>query len=176
MALRLYRTKLQSFRDWDLSLKKTKPNIEIWLESLESELFFFHFFPLTYTLSHRFCFPFVPPPSVWSDNNLRTTTHSFLFLIIYVWKVWLSWAYGQFSARGGGRPFAQKILWVGVVIATKWRHYLLYSQHYFSLWRSMKSFSGASSNSRLHVCEVKTESVRALSGYFGIKFLSLEIQ
>ena len=76
LVKKFQRTKLQSFRYWDLSLKKTKPNIEIWLESLESELFFFHFSPLTYTLSHRFCFPFVPRPSVWSDNNLRTTTHS----------------------------------------------------------------------------------------------------
>ena len=33
-----------------------------------------------------------------------------------------------------------------------------------------------SSNSPLDVCEVKTESVRALSRYFGIKFLSLEIR
>ena len=46
-----------------------------------------------------------------------------------------------------------------------------------ALFLTMKSFSGAfSSNSRLDVREVKTESVRALSGYFGIKFLSLEIQ
>ena len=37
---------------------------------------------------------------------------------------------------------------------------------------SMKSFLGAfSSNSRLDVPEVKTDSVRALSGYFKIKFL-----
>ena len=40
-----------------------------------------------------------------------------------------------------------------------------------------KSITGAfSSNSRLDVREVKTESVRALSRYFGIKFLSLEIR
>ena len=46
-----------------------------------------------------------------------------------------------------------------------------------ALFLTMKSFLGAfSSNSRLDVREVKTESVRALSGYFGIKFLSLEIQ
>ena len=39
-----------------------------------------------------------------------------------------------------------------------------------------KSFTGGfSSNSRLDVREVKTESVRALSRYFGMKFLSLEI-
>ena len=37
---------------------------------------------------------------------------------------------------------------------------------------STKSFLGAfSSNSHLVVHEVKTESVKALSGYFGIKFL-----
>ena len=40
-----------------------------------------------------------------------------------------------------------------------------------------KSITGAFySNSRLDVREVKTESVRALSRYFGIKFLSLEIR
>ena len=40
-----------------------------------------------------------------------------------------------------------------------------------------ESITGAfSSNSRLDVREVKTESVRALSRYFGIKFLSLEIR
>ena len=40
-----------------------------------------------------------------------------------------------------------------------------------------KSFTGeVSSNSRLDVREVKTESVRALRRYFGIKFLSLEIR
>ena len=39
-----------------------------------------------------------------------------------------------------------------------------------------KSFMGAfSSNSRLNVHEVKTESVRALSRYFGTKFISLEV-
>ena len=41
-----------------------------------------------------------------------------------------------------------------------------------ALFLTMKSFLGAfSSNSRLDVPEVKTDSVRALSGYFGIKFL-----
>ena len=45
-----------------------------------------------------------------------------------------------------------------------------------ALFLTMKSFSGAfSSNSRLDVREVKTESVRALRRYFGIKFLSLEM-
>ena len=45
-----------------------------------------------------------------------------------------------------------------------------------ALFLPMKSFSAGafSSNSRLDVREVKTDSVRALSGYFGIKFLSLE--
>ena len=39
-----------------------------------------------------------------------------------------------------------------------------------------KSFTEAfSSNSRLGVREVKTESVRVLLGYFGMKFSSLEI-
>ena len=39
-----------------------------------------------------------------------------------------------------------------------------------------KSFTEAfSSNSRLNVREVKTETVRALLGYFGMKFLSLEM-
>ena len=67
---------------------------------------------------------------------------------------------------------------IGVVTATKWSHYLLYLQQYFSVGTVLlKSITGAfSSNSRLDVREVKTESVRALSGYFGIKFLSLEIQ
>ena len=46
-----------------------------------------------------------------------------------------------------------------------------------ALFLTRKSFSGAfSSNSRLDIREVKTESVRALSGYSGIKFLSSEIQ
>ena len=46
-----------------------------------------------------------------------------------------------------------------------------------ALFLTMKSFSGAfSSNSRLDVREVKTESVRALSRYFGMKFLLLEIR
>ena len=46
-----------------------------------------------------------------------------------------------------------------------------------ALFLTGKSFSVAfSSNSRLDIREVKTESVRALSGYFGIKFLSSEIQ
>ena len=47
-----------------------------------------------------------------------------------------------------------------------------------ALFLTMKSFSAGafSFNSRLDVRKVKTESVRALSGYFGIKFLSLEIQ
>ena len=41
-----------------------------------------------------------------------------------------------------------------------------------ALFINMISFLGAfSSNSRLDVREAKTESVRALLGYFGIKFL-----
>ena len=44
-----------------------------------------------------------------------------------------------------------------------------------ALFLTVKSFSGAfSSNSRLDIREGKTESVRALSKYFGIKFLSSE--
>ena len=67
---------------------------------------------------------------------------------------------------------------IGVVIATKWRHYLLYLQQYFSVGTVLlKSITGAfSSNRRLNVREVKTESVRELSRHFGIKFLSLEIR
>ena len=67
---------------------------------------------------------------------------------------------------------------IGAVIATKGSHYLLCSQKYFSVGTVLpKSITGAfSSNSRLDVREVKTESVRALSRYFGIKFLSLEIR
>ena len=62
----------------------------------------------------------------------------------------------------------------GVIIATKWRHYLLYLQQYFAQGTVLpKSFTGTfSCNSRLDVCEVKTESVRALSRYLGIKFSS----
>ena len=46
-----------------------------------------------------------------------------------------------------------------------------------ALFLTMKLFSEAfSSNSPLGVREVKTESVIVLSGYFGIKFLSFEIQ
>ena len=57
-------------------------------------------------------------------------------------------------------------------------HYLLYLQEHFSLGTVLpKSFTGAfSSNSRLDARKVKTESVRALRRYFGIKFLSLEIR
>ena len=67
---------------------------------------------------------------------------------------------------------------IAVVIATKGSHYLLCSQQYFSVGTVLpKSITGAfSSNSRLDVREVKTEYVRALSRYFGIKFLSLEIR
>ena len=74
---------------------------------------------------------------------------------------------------------------IGVVIATKWSHYLLCLhmalglQQYFSVGTVLPklAITGAfSSNSRLDVREVKTESVRALSRYFGIKFLSLEIR
>ena len=55
---------------------------------------------------------------------------------------------------------------------------LLYLQQHFSLGTVLpKSFTEAfSSNSRLDVREIKTESVRALRRYFGIKFLSLEIR
>ena len=51
-------------------------------------------------------------------------------------------------------------------------------QQYFSVETVLpKSITGAFfSNSLLDVREVKTESVRALSRYFGIKFLSLEIR
>ena len=46
---------------------------------------------------------------------------------------------------------------IGVVIATKWRHYLFYLQPYFSALGAVlpKSFTGAfSSDSRLDVREV----------------------
>ena len=63
------------------------------------------------------------------------------------------------------------------VIATKRRHCLFYFiQQYFSALGTVpkKSFTGTFfSNSRLDVSEVKTESIRALLGYFGMKFLSL---
>ena len=65
---------------------------------------------------------------------------------------------------------------IGVVIATKRRHCLFYLQQYFSALGTVpkKSFTGTFfSNSRLDVSEVKTESIRALLGYFGMKFLSL---
>ena len=67
---------------------------------------------------------------------------------------------------------------IGDVIATKWGHYILYLQQYFSVETVLlKSITEAfSSNSRLDVREVKTESVRASSRHFGIKFLSLEIR
>ena len=67
---------------------------------------------------------------------------------------------------------------IGVVVATKSRYYLFYSKQYISaLGTGPKSFTEAfSSNSRLDVREIKTESVRALRRYFGIKFLSLKIQ
>ena len=67
---------------------------------------------------------------------------------------------------------------IGVVLATKGSHYLLCSQQYFSVGTVLpKSITGAfSSNSHLDVREVKRESVGALSRYFGIKFLSLEIR
>ena len=62
---------------------------------------------------------------------------------------------------------------IGVVIATKWRHCLFYLQQYFSALGTVltKSFMEAfCSNSRLDVREVKTETVRVLLGYFGMKF------
>ena len=62
---------------------------------------------------------------------------------------------------------------IGVVIATKWRHCIFYLQQYFSALGTVltKSFTEAfSSNSRLDVREVKTETVRVLLGYFGMKF------
>ena len=66
---------------------------------------------------------------------------------------------------------------IGVVIATKRRHCLFYFiQQYFSALGTVpkKSLKGTFfSNSRLDVSEVKTESIRALLGYFGTKFLSL---
>ena len=44
-----------------------------------------------------------------------------------------------------------------------------------ALFLTLKSFLGAfSSNSRLDVREVKTESVRALRRYFGIKFETIK--
>ena len=58
---------------------------------------------------------------------------------------------------------------IGFVIATKLHHYLGTVLP--------KSFTGAlSSNSRLDAREVEAKSVRALSGYFGMKFLWLEIR
>ena len=63
---------------------------------------------------------------------------------------------------------------IGVVIATKWRYYLFYLQQYFSALGTVlsKSFTGAFSyNSRLDVREVSAKSVRALSRYFGKKFV-----
>ena len=62
-------------------------------------------------------------------------------------------------------------------MAMKLCNCLLYLLQYFSPGTVLtKSFTGAfSSNSRLNVHEVKTESVRALSRYFGTKFISLEI-
>ena len=62
---------------------------------------------------------------------------------------------------------------IGVVIATKRRHYLFYLQQYFSALGTVlsKSFTGAFFyNSRLDVREVSAKSVRALSRYFGKKF------
>ena len=62
---------------------------------------------------------------------------------------------------------------IGVVIATKRRHCIFYLQQYFSALGTVltKSFTEAfSSNSRLNVREVKTETLRVLLGYFGMKF------
>ena len=67
---------------------------------------------------------------------------------------------------------------IGVVIATKCRHCLYYLQYYFSAQGTVltKSFTETfSSNSRFDGREVKTETVRVLLGYFGMKFSSLEI-
>ena len=63
-----------------------------------------------------------------------------------------------------------------IVIATKWRHCLFYLQQYFSALGTIptKLFTETFfSNSRLDVREVKTESIGALLGYFGMKVLSL---
>ena len=66
---------------------------------------------------------------------------------------------------------------IEVVVATKWSHYLLCLHQYFSLGTVLpKSITGAfSSKSRLDVREVKKESIRALSRYFGIKFSFLNV-
>ena len=67
----------------------------------------------------------------------------------------------------------------GVVITTRWCYYLFYLQQCFSSLGTVlpNSFTGAfSSNSHLDVREVKAESVRAWSRYFGMEFLWLEIQ
>ena len=60
---------------------------------------------------------------------------------------------------------------IRVAIAKKGRHYLLCLQQYFSVGTVLpKSITGAFfSNSRLDVREVKTEYVRALSRYLGMK-------
>ena len=68
---------------------------------------------------------------------------------------------------------------IGVVIATKWGHYLFYLEQYFSALGTVlpKSFTVAFSyNSCLNVREVCAKSVTALSRYYGKKFLWLEIQ
>ena len=66
---------------------------------------------------------------------------------------------------------------IGVVIATKRCHCLFYFiKQYFSALGTVpkKSFTGTFfSDSCLDFSEVKTESIRALLGYFGMKFLSL---
>ena len=85
---------------------------------------------------------------------------------------------------GGGKPFAQNILascsnFYKTVIRVPMTSELSQQRNdaitYYTcsiISHSMKSFLGAfSSNSRLDIREVKTDSVRALSGYFGIKFL-----
>ena len=90
----------------------------------------------------------------------------------------------NFRPGVGGKPFAQNILascsnFYKTVIRVPMTSELSQQRNdaitYYTcsiISHSMKSFLGAfSSNSRLDIREVKTDSVRALSGYFGIKFL-----
>ena len=68
---------------------------------------------------------------------------------------------------------------IRVVIATKWCSCLFYLQQYFSALGTVlpKSFTVAfSCNSCLKACKVYAKSIRALSKYFGMKFLWLEIR
>ena len=71
-----FRDKTTKFSRLRLELKENQTKYWDMARKPREWTILFQFFLLTYKLSHRSCFPFVPRPSFWSDNNLGTATHS----------------------------------------------------------------------------------------------------